>query len=87
MVTWCPRRLRWYAADSPDGPAPTTSTRLPVSGAGTGTVQPCLMRLVAEEPLDRVDADGTVELRAVAGCLTGVVADPAHDRGQRVVRA
>ncbi len=35
-------------------------------------------RLVAEEPLDRVDADGVVEVAAVAGRLARVVADPAH---------
>ena len=44
-----------------------------------------LDRLVAEEALDRVDADRLVELAAVAGGLAGVVADPAHDRRQRVV--
>jgi hypothetical protein len=44
-----------------------------------------LDRLVAEEALDRVDADRLVELAAVAGGLAGVVADPPHDRRQRVV--
>ncbi len=42
-------------------------------------------RLVAEEALDRVDAHGLVELAAVAGSFTGVVADAAHRGGQRVV--
>ena len=55
------------------------------AAASTGTVQPCRMRLVAEEPLDGVDADGLVELAAVARGLAGVVADPADDRGERVV--
>ena len=41
--------------------------------------------LVAEEALDRVDPHGLVELRAVAGGLAGVVADPPHDRRERVV--
>src|SRR5581483_352227 len=41
--------------------------------------------LVAEESLDRVDAHRAVELRAVARGLTRPVADPAHDRGERVV--
>ena len=44
-----------------------------------------LDRLVAEEALDRVDAHGLVELAAVAGRLARVVADPPHDRGERVV--
>ena len=39
-----------------------------------------LDRLVAEEALDRVDADRLVELAAVAGALAGVIADAAHDR-------
>ena len=42
-------------------------------------------RLVAEEALDAVDADGLVELRAVAGGLARVVADASHHGGQRVV--
>jgi hypothetical protein len=41
--------------------------------------------LVAEEALDGVDADGLVDLGAVTGGLAGVVADPAHDRRERVV--
>ena len=42
-------------------------------------------RLVAEEALDAVDADGLVELASIAGGLAGVVADASHDRRQRVV--
>ncbi len=42
-------------------------------------------RLIAEEPLDPMDPNGGVELRAVARGLAGVVTDPAHDRGQGVV--
>ena len=44
-----------------------------------------LQRLVAEEPLDRVDADGGIQLGAVTDLFAGVIADPAHDRGERVV--
>ena len=47
--------------------------------------QPLPDRLVAEEALDGVDADGLVELRAVAGGLARVVADAPHHGGQRVV--
>ena len=50
IVTAWPRRARWYAAASPEGPAPTTSTRLPVGGASTATVQPCRM---ASSPTNR----------------------------------
>ena len=71
---------------APTGPAPTTSTRLPARlGAATSTRPALLDRLVAEEPLDRVDPDRLVELAAVAGGLAGVVADPPHDRRERVV--
>ena len=42
-------------------------------------------RHVAEESLDRIDADRFVELRAVAGIFARVVADPAHHRRQRIV--
>src|SRR5450631_16123 len=44
-----------------------------------------LDRLVAEEPLDRIDADRFVDLRPIAGALAGVIADPPHHRGHRVV--
>ena len=44
-----------------------------------------LDRLVAEEALDRVDADRRIDLAAVADAFAGVIADPAHDRGERVV--
>jgi len=43
-------------------------------------------RLVAEKALDRVDADCGIDVLAVAGALAGVIADAAHDRGQRIVR-
>ena len=46
-----------------------------------------LERLVAEKALDRVDADRLVELAAVARGLARVIADAAHDRGQRIVFA
>ena len=59
----------------------------PLAGRSGGRRQlPALRdRLVAEEPLDRVDADRGVELGAVARRLARVVADPAHDRRERVV--
>jgi hypothetical protein len=41
-------------------------------------------REIAEEALDRVDADRFVDLHAVACRLAGVVADPAHDGRQWV---
>ena len=44
-----------------------------------------LQREVAQEPLDRVDRDGAVEIGAVADALARVVADPPVDRGQRIV--
>ena len=44
-----------------------------------------LDRLVAEEALDRIDADRLVDLRTVAGGLAGVIADAPHHGGQRIV--
>ena len=49
------------------------------------TCQPWRDCLVSEEPLDGVDPDRLVELAAVADRLAGVVADPPHDRRERVV--
>ena len=46
---------------------------------------PLLQREVAEEPLDRMNRDGAVEVGAVAHALARVVADPPVDRGQRIV--
>ena len=40
--------------------------------------------VVAEEPFDRVNADRSIQLAAVAGAFTGVVADAAHAGGQRI---
>ena len=42
-------------------------------------------RRVAEETLDRIDADRFVDMRAIAGVFAGVIADPAHHRRHRVV--
>jgi len=42
-------------------------------------------RLVAEEPLHRVDTHGRVQLSPVAGGLARPVADPAHDGRERIV--
>ncbi len=44
-----------------------------------------LDREVAQEPLDRVDADGAVELAAVTGALAGMIADTAVNGGKGVV--
>jgi hypothetical protein len=44
-----------------------------------------LQRLVAEEALDRVDADRVVDLGAIAHAFARVVADSSHDRRERVV--
>ena len=84
-TSW-PSRARWYAAESPLGPAPITSTRLPVRTRRRVEPPALLEREVAEEPLDRVDRDGAVEVGAVADALARVVADPSVDRGQRIVR-
>ena len=42
-------------------------------------------RLVAEETLDRIDADRFVDLGAIAGAFARVIADAPHDRRQRIV--
>ncbi len=42
-------------------------------------------RLVAEEPFDRMDADGFIELPAIARHFARVVADAPHQRGHRIV--
>src|SRR5262249_23640606 len=44
-----------------------------------------LDRLVAEKPLDGIDADRGIDLGAIAGRLTGVIADAAHHPRQRVI--
>src|SRR5664280_242705 len=44
-----------------------------------------LNRLVAEETLDRIDPNSFVDLRPIAGALAGVIADPPHHSGHRVV--
>ena len=44
-----------------------------------------LQRQVAQEPLDRVDRDGAVELGAVADALARVVTDPPVNRRERIV--
>ncbi|EXI73933.1 MAG: hypothetical protein AW07_02071 [Candidatus Accumulibacter sp. SK-11] len=50
-----------------------------------GQLPAALERLVAEEALDRIDPHRRIKLAAVAGALAGVVADPPHDRRERVV--
>jgi hypothetical protein len=44
-----------------------------------------LRREVAEEALDRVDRDRTVEFSTITPALAGVVTDPPVDRRQRIV--
>ena len=46
---------------------------------------PALERLIAQETLYRIDAYRRIQLAAVAHVFTRVIANPAHDRGQRVV--
>ena len=53
----------------PDGPAPTTSTLLARLLRRRLEAPAALERLVAEKALDRVDADGGVDLAAVAGAF------------------
>ena len=45
-----------------------------------------LDRLVTEEPLNRVDSHGLVDLGTIAGVLAGVIANSAHRGGQRIVQ-
>ncbi len=54
-------------------------------GFGRRELPAALQRFVAEEALDRVDADRLVELAAVARGLARVIADAPHDRRQRIV--
>ena len=42
-------------------------------------------RVIAEEALDGVDADGFVQFASVAGAFAGMVADAPHAGGQGVV--
>jgi hypothetical protein len=44
-----------------------------------------LDRLVAEEALDRVDADRLVDLGAIARAFARVIAHPSHHGGERIV--
>jgi hypothetical protein len=67
------------------GPGADDQHALAGRGGRPGELPARAQRLVAEEALDRIDADAFVELRAVARGLAGVIADPAHHGGQRVV--
>ena len=40
---------------------------------------------IAEEALDRIDADGDIENRPIASGFAGVIADASHAGGQRIV--
>ena len=66
ITTSWPARARWYAAERPDGPAPTIRTRFLDFCFGFFELPAALERLVAEKALDRVDADRRVERGAVA---------------------
>ncbi len=46
--------------------------------------QPLDIAIVAEEPLDRIDAHRGIEHGAIAGAFARVIAHPAHDRGKRI---
>ena len=68
------------------GGAGTDDQNALAGGLGGRVEGPALLdRLVAYEALDRVDADGLIELPPVAGGLAGVVTDATHDRRERVV--
>ena len=71
------REARWPGADDEHPLARGLGVRLDPPAP--------LDPLVADEALDRVDPHRLVELAAVAGRLARVVADPAHDRRERVV--
>ena len=59
----------------------------PAAASRRSIEEPALLqREVAQEPLDRVDRNGAVELGAVADALARVVTDPTVDRRQRIVR-
>jgi hypothetical protein len=40
---------------------------------------------VAKEALDRIDADGRIDLGAIARRFAGVITDAAHHRGKRII--
>ena len=63
------------------GPAPITSTRLPLRDRWRVELPALLEREVAEEPLDRVDRDGTVEARR--GCRRSRTGGSRPVRGSR----
>ena len=69
----------------PRGPRADDQHLLAGGRGGRVELPAALERLVAEEVLDRVDADGGVELRPVARALARVVADAPHHRGHGVV--
>ena len=64
ISTSCPNRRKWYAHDRPAGPAPTTSTRLPVGGPGA-IVQPFSL---ARSPRKRSSEWIETADRGIAGC-------------------
>ena len=70
------RQARHAAAD--DGDLPAGFLRRALEGELRG------QRVVADELLDRVDADEVLHLVAVAAFLAGCRADPAHDGGEGI---
>ena len=81
-TSW-PRRRRCQAQDRPAGPAPTTSTFLPVGWPGLPSSPSD--REIAEKALDGMDGDRFVELGAAALGLARVIAGAAVNAGQRIV--
>ena len=70
-VTACPDRRNWYAADMPEGPAPTTSTCLPVSSFGGVRRQPFFS---ASSPRKR-----STELMPTAVSILPRLQTPSHE--------
>src|SRR5579871_6845654 len=71
------RKPAWAGADDqhPLATRPRIHRERPALGQGE----------IAEKPLDGMNADGSVERLAIAGALTGMIADAAMYRRQRVV--
>src|ERR1043165_1273944 len=88
MVTEWPRRAGGGVGGGgaqPCAPRPYHQHPLTRQRRCDGNLPALAERLVAEEPLDRVDANRRVQLGPVARGLARPVADPAHDGRERVV--
>ena len=66
---------------------PGTDDKHPLAAGDRRRVEhpPPLQRQVAQEPLDRVDRDGAVEVGTVADALARVVTKPPVNRRERIV--